>query len=1243
MAQPSGAIQNLLDRMTSSDKDYRFMATNDLMGELQHDNIRMDDDSETKVTNQIIGLLSDKNGEVQNLAVKCLGFLVAKIKDSRRQLVIKSLCHMLRNESEQIRDIASIALKTIVTEVPFSQDMIIIVDSDLSPNLLEAIGNNKDVNVQLESLEILTELIIRVGSQVTNWHDRIQAQLISLLESERSAVRKRSMNALSNLLACCSDSLFAETITQITQLLTSLSPRSSEEANSRFESHSNYCVAAKTLLQCLATIIRLAGHRSNKEQLSQVMPVIHTFCMINDDEIREYCIQAFEAYIKRCPVIVSGCLPDIINVCLNNISHDPNYNYEEEDDDDEAMDMDGEDDASDSADDYSDNDDLSWKVRRASAKCLEAIVLSRPDLINDFFVTMTPVLVSRFKEREDSVKVDIIQTFVSISKQTRQLAKEAKNSQVLPVALVKLSEMIPFIVAKSSNLLREKAIKTRQIVFQMFIEIMNTLPNSLANHVDSLVPGILYSLVDKNSSSTMKIDALVFVQELLKTHEPPTFYPQVHVLLPAVMTAVSDPFYKIAAEALSLLTHLVRVIRQPDYGPMPDFESVLSMIYSKTLERMSKGDLDIEIKERAISCMGQIIATFGDRMADQLPTALEMLHDKLNNDATRLTAVKALIKIATSPVNMSLNSLFPRAFTTVGPFLRKNSRPLKISTLILIENVVRRSIDLLDSESAQSVILVDVPNLINENDLYVSQLALTMLTTVVKTHKAFHQIVPQHVLPETLKLVRSPLLQGSALQATLQFLSTIVRCSFPGLDHKALLNKLVEPIYNGMPVHKQAYHSTAKAVATITVGDDAKALATVSQLVEDSKVHSKNDSIYTLILLSIGEIGRTTDLSQVPNLIEGILEAFNSSSEDVKSAGSFALGCVAVGNMSRFLPIILHEIESRNKRQYLILHSLREIISSGRLEQLESIWSLLMKHCECQEEGTRNVVSECLGKLALHQPADLLQRLLQNLRNDYRDKPLARSTIVAAIKFTITDQPQDIDHVLRQCIGEFLVTLQDADINVRRVALITFNSAAHHKPSLILDLLPKMLPLLYQETLVKPELIREVEMGPFKHKVDDGLDSRKAAFECMYTLLDTCQNQLDMLEFLTYVENGLKDHYDIKMLTYLMLDRLAALCPAAVLQRMDRLIYPLEDVCRTKPKDNAVKQEHEKHDELRRSALRAFDALKSTPNADRHPVAVRFYEKLIKVDKELSELYSSIHRDNVATGDVVHRMDMSRN
>lgn len=64
-------------------------------------------------------------------------------------------------------------------------------------------------------------------------------------------------------------------------------------------------------------------------------------------------------------------------------------------------------------------------------------------------------------------------------------------------------------------------------------------------------------------------------------------------------------------------------------------------------------------------------------------------------------------------------------------------------------------------------------------------------------------------------------------------------------------------------------------------------------------------------------------------------------------------------------------------------------------------------------------------------------------------------------------QPASIDPLLRQCIGDFLNTLEDPDLNVRRVALVAFNSAAHNKPSLIRDLLDSILPRLYHETNIK--------------------------------------------------------------------------------------------------------------------------------------------------------------------------------
>lgn len=64
-------------------------------------------------------------------------------------------------------------------------------------------------------------------------------------------------------------------------------------------------------------------------------------------------------------------------------------------------------------------------------------------------------------------------------------------------------------------------------------------------------------------------------------------------------------------------------------------------------------------------------------------------------------------------------------------------------------------------------------------------------------------------------------------------------------------------------------------------------------------------------------------------------------------------------------------------------------------------------------------------------------------------------------------QPQAIDPLLRVNMEKFLSALEDPDLNVRRVALVALNSAAHNKPSLVRDLLESVLPQLYRETFLR--------------------------------------------------------------------------------------------------------------------------------------------------------------------------------
>ncbi|XP_071441523.1 cullin-associated NEDD8-dissociated protein 1 [Hetaerina americana] len=1264
MASVSYQIANLLEKMTSSDKDFRFMATNDLMSELQKDSIKLDDDSERKVVKMLLRLLEDKNGEVQNLAVKCLGPLVNKVKEFQVETMVDVLCINMVSEREQLRDISSIGLKTVIGELPLASGPLAAnICRRITGRVSSAIAKCEDVSVQLEALDILADLLSRFGGLLVSFHPTILEALLPQLSSPRQAVRKRTIVALSHLVMSCNNQLYTKLIDFLLEELS----KNSQPSTTR------------THIQCIASICRQAGHRFG-EHVERIVPLVARYAQEDDDELREHCLQAFEAFVHRCPKEITPHVRSITDLCLLYVTYDPNYNYDDGDDavdgtgDGQRMDTEEDGEEDDEDDEYSDDDDMSWKVRRSAAKCLEAVISTRHEMLPDFYRTISPALIARFKEREENVKSDVFHAYMALLRQTRpavnlSLDPDSMDHEEGPISM--LQQQVPAIVNAVHRQMREKSIRTRQDCFSLLKELVAVLPGALSDHVPALIPGIQYSLGEKNSSSNMKIDGLSFVHCLLTSHPAEAFHPYVHLLLPPIVAAVSDPFYKIAAEALLVLTYMVCVIRPLDEPSGFDFTPFTSELYRCTLVRLRAADIDQEVKERAISCMGQIICNLGDYLQAKLHTCLPIFLDRLRNEITRLTTVKALTKVAGSPLHIDLSPILAEAVPILGSFLRKNQRALKLSTLTLLDTLVKNYGSALTNELLNEV-TSELPPLLSEADLHVAQLTLTLLTSIA-TLLPTALIGPSHaILPEVLHLVRSPLLQGAALDSMLGFFRALVVAGLPGLGHSDLLGMLVSLVHRSNPgapashqsrgtlpvVHRQAYHSLAKCVAALTVTwSREEALGVVEKFLADvrkgtaecagavsppnqgtatSVTPGRSDAEHVFALLAIGEIGRHLDLSDVPDIGRAILDSFSPPSEEVRSAASHALGGIAVGNLSHFLPFVLNQIEATPRRQYLLLHSLKEIIGSqsatggGELQAwVPAIWQQLFWHCECAEEGTRNVVAECLGRLTLVDPGALLPHLQESLLSE---SPLMRTTVVTAVKFTISDQPQPIDALLRAGgMGRFLGALEDLDPNVRRVALVAFNSAAHNKPSLVRDLLDTVLPRLYAETKVRKELIREVEMGPFKHTVDDGLDVRKAAFECMYTLLDSCMDRLDIFEFLNHVEGGLRDHYDIKMLTYLMVARLAQLCPSAVLQRLERLVEPLRSTCTMKVKANSVKQEYEKQDELKRSAMRAVAALLTIPDADKSPHLGEFVAQ-IRSSPDLQGIFESIQRDSSASG-----------
>jgi len=137
-----------------------------------------------------------------------------------------------------------------------------------------------------------------------------------------------------------------------------------------------------------------------------------------------------------------------------------------------------------------------------------------------------------------------------------------------------------------------------------------------------------------------------------------------------------------------------------------------------------------------------------------------------------------------------------------------------------------------------------------------------------------------------------------------------------------------------------------------------------------------------------------------------------------------------------------------------------------------------------------------------------------------------------------------LDIYLGGRIVDIFSLLEDQELEVRRQALVALNGAAHSKPYLIRKQLSHLLHLLYRELEPRKELIRVVVMGPFKHTIDDGLETRRSAYEALYSVLENLFLAIDNVdEFVAKVVKGLDDQHEIKILCSLMVVKLAAVAP----------------------------------------------------------------------------------------------------
>ncbi|KAK6350222.1 hypothetical protein TWF696_006458 [Orbilia brochopaga] len=1248
-------INPILQRLSDADSDFRFMALNDLHSLVTSSSNTLSNDTGTtaRLIDGVVKALDDSNGEVQNLAVKCLAPLSLKIKDSQLTSLLEKLAELTLTSSDP--SIPATALRLVISSLPkyvgstatagptaATTTPQVSIQRVVIPKLLvmlkaeqaKSSSSQHGGGVSIDMVDVLIEVLRCFGDTVSQ-HDleKLQSALLGLIESDRcsSVVKKRAVTALASLGVYASDSLLSNIVSHLImsfrashitpnkqRLLVSITGALSRSTPKRFGPY------LRTLAPFVLALVD--GHDLERDEDDSEPQT-------EQDEVREAALAALESFLAHCSVEMKNFTDEVIAAGLRFLKYDPNYAVDDEeddeemggtqqdDDDDDATNLDDEEFEDDGA--FSDDDDISWKVRRGAAKLLSTIISTRAeDLLKEtLYREVAPSLVKRFSEREENVRLEVLATTTTLIRKTRDLAYSSSSSSQRIVSVKKrrrgsdismyeqektsmappeqpsashaLQKLSPELAKSSARLLKNPSLNTKQTTVDLLSALITALPDPNATLLTVLDPivNIVAASESKStapasaaasgssaaSSSSLRIESLKFLSTAFVEGGDDALKPSLKKIVEAVAIAAKDKFYKISSQALATASEMLSLLAAEI--ALEDV-SYFATLFDAIVSKIQQNDADLEVRERAIEAMGCLLAvTSGTKYLDEesRTKAFTLLLERLRNETTRLTTVRAIEKLAQATQPNDLPAAWVKdVVSELGAQLRKANRALRGSSLVALRALVLNPAvqPTLSEATANELVLMLTP-LLSSSDLHLCGPALQILSVLVE---AGIKLQPVNI-SSLAELGQNPL-SGGPLEALLG----LIRSATAKGQGDDILQQYLRLGVTGNTI------VVAKAIGTIlATGAYAKQDLSVSLASFVSEIENSNDDKRKgLALMVLGEAGLNGhgEFSLGPDIF---IHQLRSTSEELPLAAATALGLAGVGDPQQFVPAIIKEFaHGTSKDQYLLLHSYKEILqhSVQKPENISKYSSEIWQHlfAAAQHDESKSIAAECVGRLVIIDPGTYIPGLQQQLTDP---DPAARAVVISALRYTFTDTTGSFDAYLKPVVADLLVSmLNDPSLDNRKLALTALNSAAHNKANLVKANLASLLPLVYQETVIKPELIREVQMGPFKHKVDDGLELRKSAYDTLYALIETSYARMNPSQIYDRIIAGLGDEHEVQIICNLMLGKLVVIGKEDIIKRLDSIAEKYKATLSIRAKENAVKQELEKIAELNRSILR---------------------------------------------------------
>ncbi len=913
--------------------------------------------------------------------------------------------------------------------------------------------------IDSDAIDVLTEVARCFGPMLQELEVRaLQKTLTEILDDIKagSVVKKKTVVAISILAAYFSDGLLSAFVSELIESFRSahltiakrrlLVTTGGSLARSIPQKFGRYL---KTMAPFVLSVL-------SEQELEDAMEDVANAGESNPqvEELREAALVALEGFLASCSHDMRPYTRDSIDAALRYVKYDPNVANEDDeemsgiqnlDDDDDFEGNQGEEEDEDfeEEDAISDDDDVSWKVRRCAAKVIYTIISTRGsgDLLEDgtLYLKIAPVLVSRFKEREENVRLEILATLGSLVRKTGEnlelstttfIENNAHSGFNIPLsrkrrrggsdasmfdtqAAVSLSagatspvtpsspnsgpradlaKLSPVLLDGIAKLLKGSSSHTKQAVVSLLKDVVKVQHGGISEYLNRIIGPLIDAIETLNThtggstavptgtvgsatGSNLRTESLALVSTIVETHTSSVLLPYFDRVVPGVVSAVQDKYYKVSSEALGAAEQLVKAITPPRSSFVDEkHRALLGNLYQAILDRVTANDADLEVRQRAIHALGVLLArTSGQEGARLIPlperiSALDILRDRLNNEITRLSAVRAIDTVAAlASDKKDFKPVWVRTVSLeLGAQLRKADRTLRGTSLGALKNLTVNPAGHANLDDKTTLALVDVLiPVLNTNDLHLLGLALVILARLVQGNA---KIVVNGELNTALCAVVLAPLSGAVLDAFLILLRSIGEY---GVGKPLMQGLLKEVGVAGDPA------VVGKAIANLLVSGGSSVGVSVDDFIAELRT-AQDDQRKCLALSVLGEGGlRMGESSPLRPAL--FMSHFKSKSDLVPLAAAVALGRAGAGNVGKFLPVILTAMDDGSNSQYLLLHSIKEILQYSNdthasvTRHSQQLWDKVL--AASQTEDNRAVGAECLGRLTMVDPKTYLPLL----------------------------------------------------------------------------------------------------------------------------------------------------------------------------------------------------------------------------------------------------------------------------